>query len=199
MVRLSQRTGTGGDHLLWRISSLEPMDFPKEILDLENVAPHFHLPLQHASNRILELMKRPYSLEYYADLVDTIRERMPHAAIGSDIIVGFPGETDQDFELLTSYLERSPLTHLHVFPYSDRPGTAASVLADKVHGSVIKMRAQRIREISRRLADRFRDAQRGTTRRALTIEDGSVAITDNYFRVPAPDHRERNEWVEVTL
>ena len=70
-------------------------------------------------------MRRPYTIEYYAALVDDIRARIPHASIGSDIIVGFPGETDDDFEQLASYLERSPLTHLHVFPYSDRPGTAA--------------------------------------------------------------------------
>jgi threonylcarbamoyladenosine tRNA methylthiotransferase MtaB len=96
-------------------------------------------------------------------------------------------------------LEQSPLTHLHVFPYSDRPGTVASALPGKVHGSVIKARAQRLREISRELADRFRTVQRGTVRLALTIEDGTVAITDNYFRVPAPAGRRRNEWVLVTL
>jgi threonylcarbamoyladenosine tRNA methylthiotransferase MtaB len=184
--------------VLFRVSSLEPMDFPLEMLDLP-VAPHFHLPLQHASNRILRLMRRPYSLEDYSALVDTLRHRLPHAAIGSDIIVGFPGETDEDFEQLTTYLERSPLTHLHVFPYSDRPGTAASSLPGKIHGSVVKARGQRIREISRRLADTFRERQRGATRRALTIEDGSVAVTDNYFRVPAPPGSKRNEWVDVTL
>ena len=106
------------------ISSRRPIAF----------APHFHLPLQHASDRMLAAMRRPYTIEYYAALVDDIRARIPHASIGSDIIVGFPGETDDDFEQLASYLERSPLTHLHVFPYSDRPGTAASAMSGKVHG-----------------------------------------------------------------
>jgi threonylcarbamoyladenosine tRNA methylthiotransferase MtaB len=184
--------------VLYRVSSLEPMDVPLELFELP-VAPHFHLPLQHASNRILRLMRRPYTIEDYSALVDTLRDRLPHAAIGSDIIVGFPGETDEDFERLTAYLERSPLTHLHVFPYSDRPDTDASRLPGKIHGSVVKVRGQRIREISRRLADAFRRRQRGTTRRALTIEDGSVAITDNYFRVPAPPGHQRNEWVDVPL
>jgi len=204
-----------GDDVLFRISSLEPMDFPFEILDLASagrtggpplpgsgsatVAPHFHLPLQHASNRVLASMKRPYTIEHYGALVDTIRDRLPHAAIGSDIIAGFPGETDEEFARLTAYLESSPLTHLHVFPYSDRPGTVASSLPAKVHGSVVKARAQRLREISRVLAGDFRSAQRGTVRPALTIEDGSVAVTDNYFRVPAPPGRARNEWVTVTL
>lgn len=199
--------------VLFRISSLEPMDCNSEVVDLIATrtvvgpafrraivfAPHFHLPLQHASDRILQLMKRPYSIEHYSTLVDSIRERLPHASIGSDIIAGFPGETDEDFEELTKYLEGSPLTHLHVFPYSDRPGTVASMLPDKVHGSVIKGRAQRLREISRTLAERFRASQRGTVRPALTIEDGSVAVTDNYLRVPAPPGHPRNHWVTVNL
>jgi threonylcarbamoyladenosine tRNA methylthiotransferase MtaB len=88
---------------------------------------------------------------------------------------------------------------LHVFPYSDRPGTAASRLPDKIHGSLVKVRAQRLREISRDLADRFRESQRGTRRPALTIDDGSMAVTDNYFRVPAPPGHARNEWVEVVI
>jgi threonylcarbamoyladenosine tRNA methylthiotransferase MtaB len=163
------------------------------------IAPHFHLPLQHASNRILRLMQRPYTIERYAHLVNTIRARLPHAAIGSDILVGFPGETDDDFEQLTDYLEQSPLTHLHVFPYSDRPGTVASTLPGKVHGATIKARSARVRGISQALAQRFRESQRGAARPALTIEDGSIAITDNYFRVPAPPGHGRNEWVLVTL
>src|SRR5581483_263223 len=128
-----------GERLLFRISSLEPMDCTRDIVDLVatsgSFAPHFHLPLQHASDRVLAAMRRPYTIEYYASLVDAIRHRIPHASIGSDIIVGFPGETDDDFEQLVSYLEGSPLTHVHVFPYSDRPGTVASRLPGKVHGS----------------------------------------------------------------
>lgn len=184
--------------VLFRISSLEPMDFPDELLELP-VAPHFHLPLQHASDRMLTRMRRPYSLRHYASVVDRIRTRLPHAAIGSDVIVGFPGETDADFEALARYLETSPLTHVHVFPYSERPGTDAASFADKVPGTVIKVRGQRVREISGRLAERFRAAQRGTTRPALTIEDGSKAVTDNYLRVAAPLGSARNQWVVVPL
>jgi threonylcarbamoyladenosine tRNA methylthiotransferase MtaB len=204
--RLTNRCDVEEPWLL-RISSLEPMDFPMQILDAAEdrhdrpvrVAPHFHLPLQHASNRILERMRRPYSLEYFARLVESIRTRLPHAAIGSDVVAGFPGETDDHFRELTAYLTESPLTHLHVFPYSDRPGTEASRLPDKVHGSVIKERAQSLREISRQLAASFRTSQTGSVRPALTIEDGTVAITDNYFKVPAPPGHARNEWVQVTL
>jgi threonylcarbamoyladenosine tRNA methylthiotransferase MtaB len=192
---------------LFRVSSLEPMDCTPEVLgavvgpgfSAAAFAGHFHLPLQHASNRILRAMRRPYTIERYAALVDDIRARVPHAAIGTDIIVGFPGETDDDFEALARYLESSPLTHIHVFPYSDRPGTDASRMPDKVHGSVIKKRAARVREISRRLHERFCESLVGTTRPALTIEDGSIAVTDNYIRVPLLPGHARNEWIEVTL
>ena len=104
--------------------------------DGESFAPHFHLPLQHASERMLAAMRRPYTIEKYAALVDAIRGRMPAASIGSDIIVGFPGERDEDFEELCVYLGQSPLTHLHVFPYSDRPGTEASSMSGKVPGGI---------------------------------------------------------------
>ncbi|HET6957365.1 MAG TPA: tRNA (N(6)-L-threonylcarbamoyladenosine(37)-C(2))-methylthiotransferase MtaB [Vicinamibacterales bacterium] len=189
--------------LLFRISSLEPMDCSREIVDLvassDRFAPHFHLPLQHASNRVLAAMRRPYTIEYYAALVDDIRARIPDASIGSDIIVGFPGETDEDFEQLARYLERSPLTHIHVFPYSDRPGTPASALPGKVHGAAVRERGQRIRDIGRGLTGRFRASQVGTTHRALTLEDGTLAVTGNYLKVRIPPGRARNEWVRVRL
>ena len=108
------------------------MDCTPAIVDLlardQRFAHHLHLPLQHASDRMLEAMCRPYTLAQYRELVDRIRDRMPDASIGTDFIVGFPGETAADFAQLADYLEHSPLTHVHVFPYSDRPGTAATGL-----------------------------------------------------------------------
>ena len=189
--------------ILFRISSLEPMDCSTEIVDLvarsERFAPHFHLPLQHASNRVLAAMRRPYTIAQYSTLVDEIRATMPGASIGSDIIVGFPTETDEEFEELAAYLERAPLTHLHVFPYSDRPGTPASAMADKVPGTVVRERARRVRELGRRLTERFHESQVGTTHRALTLEDGSLAVTGNYLKVRIPPGRTRNEWVNVVV
>jgi threonylcarbamoyladenosine tRNA methylthiotransferase MtaB len=189
--------------ILFRISSLEPMDCTREIVDLVAAsacfAAHFHLPLQHASDRMLAAMRRPYTIDYYAGLVDAIRARMPGAAIGTDVIVGFPGETDDDFERLAAYLERSPLTHVHVFPYSDRPGTAASTLGGRASGSAVRERARRVREIGQQLALRFRDSQIGTTHRALTLEDGSLVVTGNYLKVRIPPGRARNEWVRVGI
>jgi threonylcarbamoyladenosine tRNA methylthiotransferase MtaB len=189
--------------VLFRISSLEPMDCTSEVValvaDSPCFAPHFHLPLQHASNRVLALMRRPYTIEGYASLVDGIRSRLPHAAIGSDVIVGFPGETHEDFEDLVSYLERSPLTHLHVFPYSDRPGTAASTRREKVPGAIIRDRARQVRAISERLTTTFRDAQIGTIHRGLTLDDGSLVVTGNYLKVRIPAGHSRNEWLDVKI
>ena len=188
---------------LFRISSLEPMDCSPDVValvaDRPCFAPHFHLPLQHGSNRVLAAMRRPYAIEHYASLVDGIRSRIPHAAIGSDVIVGFPGETDQDFEQLASYLDRSPLTHIHVFPYSDRPDTTASTMPGKVPGAVIRDRARRLREISDRLATMFRQAQLGTVHRGLTLEDGSLVVTGNYLKVRIPPGHSRNEWIDVKI
>jgi threonylcarbamoyladenosine tRNA methylthiotransferase MtaB len=191
------------ERVLFRISSLEPMDCSREIVDLVaasgRFAPHFHLPLQHASNRVLAAMRRPYSIDYYAGLVDDIRARISNASIGSDIIVGFPGETDDDFKQLADYLERSPLTHIHVFPYSDRPGTPASAMAGKVNGVVVRERGRRIRDIGRALTTRFRASQVGTTHRALTLEDGTLAVTGNYLKVRIPAGLARNQWVRLRL
>ena len=189
--------------VLFRISSLEPMDCSQGIVDRVSTkpcfAPHFHLPLQHASDRLLDLMGRPYSISYFAELVSAIRRRLPDAAIGSDVIVGFPGETEADFSDLVAYLESSPLTHLHVFPYSDRPGTAASAMGGKVHGSVVRERAQAIRSISADLATRFKDSQLGRIHRGLTLDDGSVAVTGNYLKLRIPAGHARNEWVKVVV
>jgi threonylcarbamoyladenosine tRNA methylthiotransferase MtaB len=144
-------------------------------------------------------MRRPYTLAYYARLVGRIRQRIPDASISSDIIVGFPGETDEDFERLTSYLERSPLTHLHVFPYSDRPGTQASRLSRKIDGRVVRGRASRVRAVSERLQAAFREGQIGKIHRALTLGDGSTAMTGNYLKLRIPEGRGRNEWVSIRV
>jgi threonylcarbamoyladenosine tRNA methylthiotransferase MtaB len=189
--------------VIFRISSLEPMDCSPAIVTLVATArcfaPHFHLPLQHACNRVLEAMRRPYTIEYYRALVDSIRARIPHASIGSDIIVGFPGETDDDFAELASYVESSPLTHVHVFPYSDRPGTRASTHSDKVGGAVVRERSRSIREAGQRLAAAFRMSQVGSVHRGLTLEDGSLVVTGNYLKVSIPPGCRRNEWVDVRI
>ena len=124
---------------------------------------------------------------------------MPHASIGSDIIVGFPGETATQFERSESLLHDLPLSHLHVFPYSDRPGTMASALPDKVDGATIRERGQRIRAIGQEMAARFRRSQAGTMRRALTVDTGLSAVTDNYLKVALTQPLPRNQWIDVRI
>lgn len=188
----------------FRISSLEPMDCTDRIVELVassggRFAPHFHLPLQHASDRMLRLMRRPYTLDYYRRLVDGIAARLPHASLGSDVIVGFPGETDEDFARNAEYLAAAPLSHLHVFPYSDRPGTAASGFDGKVPGPVVRERGLRLRVIGEELSRRFRAAQIGTVRPALTVEDGTAVVTDNFLKARIPPGAMRNTRVSVKL
>jgi threonylcarbamoyladenosine tRNA methylthiotransferase MtaB len=188
----------------FRISSLEPMDCTPEIVDLVarsggRFAPHFHLPLQHGSDRMLSLMRRPYTLAYYRGLVDEIVSALPHASIGTDVIAGFPGERDEDVDLTIDYLAGSPLSHVHVFPYSDRPGTTATAMRDKVHGLVVRERATRLRAVGAGLSARFRARQRGTVRPGLTLDDGTLVVTDNFLKVRIPAGLARNQRVDVRL
>jgi threonylcarbamoyladenosine tRNA methylthiotransferase MtaB len=204
LIELLRALDSCAADVVFRISSLEPMDCTPDIVALiaasgGRFAPHFHLPLQHASNRVLRLMRRPYTLEHYRRLVGGIVERLPHAAIGSDMIAGFPGETEEDFAWNERYLPGAPLSHLHVFPYSERPGTEAASMAGKVAGPEIRARGARLREIGAALSRRFRASQAGTVRPALTLEDGSVAVTDNYLKVRIPPGRARNERVTVRI
>jgi threonylcarbamoyladenosine tRNA methylthiotransferase MtaB len=163
------------------------------------LAPHFHLPLQHAADAVLAAMRRPYRFAEYEALVQRVRRRMPHASIGSDIVVGFPGESARDFDELVERLPRLPLTHLHVFPYSDRPGTAASLLPNKVAGADVRSRGRTVREIGTALTTAFRESQQGRRVRALTLEDGRSAVTGNYLKVQLDRQLTRNEWIEVVI
>jgi threonylcarbamoyladenosine tRNA methylthiotransferase MtaB len=204
LVELLRALDACAADVVFRVSSLEPMDCTPDVVSIVagsggRFAPHFHLPLQHASGRILGLMRRPYTLDSYRRLVDGIIARLPHAAIGSDMIVGFPGETDEDFAVNEEYLPHSPLSHLHVFPYSDRPGTEAAMMPSRVPAPVIRERGAKLRGIGASLARRFRAAQVGTVRPGLTLEDGTLVVTDNYLKVRVPPGHARNERVTVRI
>lgn len=203
LTTLVRALGEWRADVLFRISSLEPMDCTAEIVDVmaasPRLAPHFHLPLQHGSEAVLRAMRRPYSVSYYTDLVSRIRTAIPHASIGSDIIVGFPGEEPHDFAEMRAVLDRLPLTHLHVFPYSDRPGTAATAIRPKVDGCDIRERAREVRAIGTRMATTFRASQAGHTRRALVVDDGMSAVTDNYLKVRLDSPHARNEWIDAVI
>ena len=188
--------------LLIRLGSLEPMDVPASLVPLAmtgRVAPAFHLPLQHASDPLLHRMRRPYTIDAFRRTVDGVRDRLPHAAIGSDVIVGFPGESDDEFDELCAYLESSPLTALHVFPYSDRPGTEATRMGGKVPPPLVRERGRVVREIGHALAARFKRSQVGSVRPGLTIEDGATVVTDNGLRLRLDKPRARNERVLVRV
>jgi threonylcarbamoyladenosine tRNA methylthiotransferase MtaB len=204
LLELLRELGARRADVQFRISSLEPMDCTPEIVELfANAggcfAPHFHLPLQHASDRVLGLMRRPYTLLAYRRLIDGILERLPHASIGTDVIAGFPGETDEDFDANARYLPQSGLSHLHVFPYSDRPGTAASTMPYKVAAPVVRARAARLRQIGAELSRRFRDSQVGTIRPALTLADGTSIVTNNYLKLRIEKGLPRNLRVSVRV
>ena len=196
---LAARLAAWPDDVRFRISSLEPMDCTPALVEVmassPRLAPHFHLPLQHGSDAVLTAMRRPYTAARYEDLLAGIHARLPHAAIGTDLIVGFPGETDTGFEATLALVERLPLSHVHVFPYSDRPGTDASCLEARVPGPVIRERGRRIRAAAAEAGRRFQARQIGSRQRALTVEDGTKAVTGNYLKLTIPAGHARNEWV----
>jgi threonylcarbamoyladenosine tRNA methylthiotransferase MtaB len=189
--------------VLFRISSLEPMDCTPEIVEIvassPRLAPHFHLPLQHGSDVMLRAMRRPYTVSYYRGLVDRIKTALPDASIGSDIIVGFPGETADHFAEMRMVLEDLPLTHLHVFPYSDRPGTEASQMYPKVDGLDVRERGRDVRAIGDRMMRRFKASQVGRILRALTVDDGQSVVTENYMKLCLDEPRPRNERIDVRV
>ena len=189
--------------VLFRVSSLEPMDCTPEIVEMvassQRIAPHFHLPLQHGSDAMLRAMRRPYTVLYYRSLIDRIKTVLPHASVGSDIIVGFPGETAAHFAEMCAVLEQLPLTHLHVFPYSDRPGTDASRIFPKVDGREVRERGREARAVGERMARRFRESQVGRTLRGLSVDDGRSIVTNNYLKLRLNRRQRRNEWVRVRV
>ncbi len=199
---LSSLDRTPGD-VSFRLGSIEPMDCPAALVDLiarsGRFAAHFHLPLQHASDSMLAAMRRPYRFALYRELVDRIRTRLPHAAIGADLIVGFPGETAQEFETSAQAIAALPLSYLHVFPYSDRPGTESSRLTPKVRDIDIHTRAETLRAIGRDLHARFLRRQIGSVRSGLTLDDGTIVLTDNYLKVRIAAGHARNERLLVRI
>jgi threonylcarbamoyladenosine tRNA methylthiotransferase MtaB len=157
-----------------RVSSIEPMDVTTDLIELfaanDRMAPHFHMPLQSGADRILAAMHRWYRAEHYARRAHLIREHLPHAAIGADVIAGFPGETGEDHSTTLAFIESLPLTYLHVFSFSKRPGTQAAALANEVPAGVIKSRARELRAVGEKKSSAFRNEQIGTRLRVLTLQ-----------------------------
>ncbi len=193
-----------------RLSSLDPREVPERLLDLiagsEVICPHLHICAQAGEDTILKQMRRNYDTAYYRELLSKTRELLPEAALGSDIIVGFPGETDEQFESSLSHFASLPLTYFHVFPYSERRGTVASILPDRVPVPVKKVRAQRMRQLGAEKKEQFCQTFRGR-RMPVLIEDkidrssgGRHGFTRNYLPVVVNGGNHRlNEEVDVQI
>jgi threonylcarbamoyladenosine tRNA methylthiotransferase MtaB len=169
-----------------RLSSIDPEELSDEIIAIvagsDKFCPHFHLPLQAGEDAILARMRRRYTTADYRERVEKIIELMPDAAIGTDVIAGFPGETEQDFAHTFNFIESMPLAYLHVFPYSVRAGTTAAKFADKVEPSVIKRRAGALRELGEIKRRRFAAAAAGHRLSVLLEQQNSSGRLEGYSR-----------------
>jgi threonylcarbamoyladenosine tRNA methylthiotransferase MtaB len=193
-----------------RISSIEPLDVTRDLIEFfastHRIAPHFHMPLQSASDRILAAMHRWYRAEHYARRVELIHDRLTNAAIGADVITGFPGETDADHAATLDFISVRPFTYLHVFSYSQRPGTKAAALPSQLPGHVIKTRARELRSLADSKSAAFRRAQIGRTLRVLTLRRdpaddpfSTPALSENYLQVLLPVLLPPNQFVDATI
>ena len=178
----------------YRISSIEPNLITDEIIKFcaasPKFMPHFHIPLQSGSTRILGLMRRRYTAEHYKERIAKIRSLMPDAFLGVDVIVGFPGEGEEEFMETYRLLESVEASFLHIFPFSERPGTPAVTMPNKVQSRISTERVSRLEELSDRLHKQFTEKYLGGIRTALfesTEHDGMMyGYTDNYLRVVVP-------------
>jgi threonylcarbamoyladenosine tRNA methylthiotransferase MtaB len=184
----------------YRISSIEPNLLTNEIIEFvansDKFMPHFHIPLQSGSNKVLGLMRRRYRRELYADRVKLIKTLMPHCAIGVDVIVGFPGETEEEFKETFDFLHALDISYLHVFTYSERDNTHALTLKPVVPPHTRHQRNKTLRNLSYMKMQYFMQQHAGQTRKVLfenyAKNDMMEGYTDNYIRITTPY---RKEWV----
>ena len=178
----------------YRISSIEPNLITEDIIRFTSlnskILPHFHIPLQSGSDKILGLMRRRYRRSLFASKVETIREIIPLAGIGADVIVGFPGETDDDFSDTYNFLESLPLSYLHVFTFSERPDTVAENLPGKVADSIKEKRSKALIKLSEIKHEKFMEINKGRNTEILferSKSDGLISgFSSNYIRVEYP-------------
>jgi threonylcarbamoyladenosine tRNA methylthiotransferase MtaB len=191
-----------------RISSIEPNLLKNETIEFvsksRTFVPHFHIPLQSGSNEILGKMKRRYQREIYTERVNKIKEVMPHACIGVDVIVGFPGETDEHFLETYNYLNEMNISYLHVFTYSERDNTEAANMPGAVPANVRSKRSKMLRGLSVKKRRAYYESQIGTTRTVLFENENKegyiTGFTENYVKVKTPWNPElANTLHEITL
>lgn len=188
----------------FRISSIEPNLLSSEIIQFvagsNRFMPHFHIPLQSGNDRILGLMRRRYRSDLYRQRVEEIKTLMPHCSIGADVIVGFPGETDEDFEDTFQFLHQLDVSYLHVFTYSEREHTRALDIKPIVPVSVRNERNRKLRNLSYMKMQYFTESHRGQQRKVLfeaNDKQGTMeGYTDNYIRITAPY---KKEWINQVM
>lgn len=186
-----------------RISSIEPMDWNNELLELvafePRIAKHFHIPLQSGSDAVLKRMYRKYRTRHYASRLEIANRSAPDAAIGADIMTGFPGETEAEFAETLKFVEDQPFSYLHVFTYSERPGTWAAGQGNAVPTPVRQERTRILRSLSDRKNREFRQRMVGKTLSAVTLEQRGAALTSNFLRVQMSHERAPNQLADVTI
>ena len=191
-----------------RISSVEPMDWSDELIDLvassPRIAKHAHVPMQSGSDAVLRRMHRKYRPWHYQDKILKIRQAMPHAAIGADVMVGFPGETEAEFAETRRMIEELPFTYLHVFTYSARPGTPAALENEQVPVALARKRNGVLREIAAAKKAAFLRSLVGTEVDAITLQSGggagfTEALTDNYLKAKVSGNLDSNQWVRLQV
>jgi len=179
-------------HIRFRLSSIEPLEISQTLLShmssITNFMPHLHIPLQSGDNDILERMNRRYTREQFQEIVNTCRATLPDAAIGIDVLVGFPGENNDHFSNTQLLLEKIDCTYLHVFPYSSRPGTKAADFKDQLTKDIKRIRVEELRSLGEKKRTRFYNRNLGTRRYALLekerdTEGNLKGFTDNYIPV----------------
>jgi threonylcarbamoyladenosine tRNA methylthiotransferase MtaB len=183
------------------------MDWSDELIELmatsSRIAKHAHVPLQSASDTVLRRMHRKYRPWHYREKISKIREAMPSAAIGADVMVGFPGETESEFAEARRMIENLPFTYLHVFTYSARPGTPAAAHINQVPVATARERNQVLREIADAKKAAFMQAQVGKVVEAITLRSGddesTEALTDNYLKMRIPGRLQSNRWIEARV
>jgi threonylcarbamoyladenosine tRNA methylthiotransferase MtaB len=190
-----------------RLSSVEPMDWTDDLIALmassQRIAKHAHVPLQSGSDTILRKMHRKYRPWHYAEKIEKIRKAMPDAAIGADVMVGFPGETEELFRESLTFVESLPFTYLHVFTYSPRPGTPAAGMPGQVPIQVAHARNRVMREAAGLKNAAFRQRFLNRTLKAITLCTANgphtEALTDNYLKVHLEASHEPNRWIDVRV
>jgi threonylcarbamoyladenosine tRNA methylthiotransferase MtaB len=186
-----------------RLSSVEPMDFSDDLLGLmassSRIAKHVHAPLQSGSDSVLRRMRRKYRPRHYADRIRRARRLMPEAAIGADVMVGFPGETEEEFAQSRDFIAGLPFTYLHVFTYSARPGTPAADAAGQVPIPVRKERNRVLRELAAEKNLEFRRSMVGKRLRVVTLDPPGMGMSDNYLAVELAGGEVANRLIEVEI